>query len=587
MTTAFRDNPNNILGANTADNQYDSSTVAANADGSIIERQEYIQGLISGISAGKPLLYGTVDAGTNSTTAIVDASLAGYGDDFFNGHFYMQVLHNDNSATNAPEDETKLITDYVSSTGTFTCDAFSSAVQENDLIVILHESLVAIGCDNADNVFTSTNVVANADGSILERLEDLNVKITAVDDYVDTEVTTANTNISTLMGQVGGTDGATNVLGANNNNNTFASDQVAANADGSILERLEDIKDRVDAIDNYVDSEVAAIKTATDQVGTLANSGGTATLSAIIGDVANVSVAARLEAIDNFIDGAALEKLTGVADGGTNAYPDSVVQESVVAYLMSKSANPVTTSYDNTTDSLEAISDSVSALSSTLKLDKLISADDSAGATAYPDSVAQDSILAYLMSKSASPVTTSYNNTTDSLEAISDAIAAVDAKVVAVDDYVDTEVSSIKTATDGLSAAGALGTNVVRKTVTFSNTAADVNLFTVTGAVIAKIVAICDTNVESAAGCNIGVDAGSTAIIADTDCTAIEAGDIWHDASPDSVVEAITVLKEYIIANGTTILLDVEGAKQVDSGVITFVCYYTAVSSNGAVAAAA
>jgi len=52
-----------------------------------------------------------------------------------------------------------------------------------------------------------------------------------------------------------------------------------------------------------------------------------------------------------------LQYLTNVADGGTNPYPDSVVQESIFAYIMSKSADPVTTSYDNTTDSLEAISD--------------------------------------------------------------------------------------------------------------------------------------------------------------------------------------------------------------------------------------
>lgn len=41
----YRDHPDNILGVNTADNQFDSSSVAANADGSMIERQEYIQSL--------------------------------------------------------------------------------------------------------------------------------------------------------------------------------------------------------------------------------------------------------------------------------------------------------------------------------------------------------------------------------------------------------------------------------------------------------------------------------------------------------------------------------------------------------------
>ena len=57
-----------------------------------------------------------------------------------------------------------------------------------------------------------------------------------------------------------------------------------------------------------------------------------------------------------------VNKLYSLIDGGTNVYPDSVVQESILAYLMSKSADPVTTSYNNTTDSLEAIADTVIAI---------------------------------------------------------------------------------------------------------------------------------------------------------------------------------------------------------------------------------
>ncbi|MDD5071647.1 MAG: DUF1554 domain-containing protein [Patescibacteria group bacterium] len=42
-TDSDQDFAQNILGANNADNDFNSSSVAANADGSIIERQEYIQ----------------------------------------------------------------------------------------------------------------------------------------------------------------------------------------------------------------------------------------------------------------------------------------------------------------------------------------------------------------------------------------------------------------------------------------------------------------------------------------------------------------------------------------------------------------
>ena len=45
----YQDNPGNILGTNTASNLYNSDTVAADADGSMIERQEYIQGKVGEI----------------------------------------------------------------------------------------------------------------------------------------------------------------------------------------------------------------------------------------------------------------------------------------------------------------------------------------------------------------------------------------------------------------------------------------------------------------------------------------------------------------------------------------------------------
>lgn len=47
----FQDNPNNILGVNSADNQFSSDLVAANADGSMIERQEYLQAQLATLGA--------------------------------------------------------------------------------------------------------------------------------------------------------------------------------------------------------------------------------------------------------------------------------------------------------------------------------------------------------------------------------------------------------------------------------------------------------------------------------------------------------------------------------------------------------
>ncbi|MCK9518056.1 MAG: hypothetical protein WCY59_01570 [Anaerovoracaceae bacterium] len=334
----YRDHPDNILGVNTADNLFSSAAVTANADGSMIERQEYIQQQVAAISTALPGCFGwgIAPSGTDSTTEVVIAALAGYGDDFFNDKYYMQILKNADSAGNAPEKQIRKITDYATATGTFTCDAFGAAIGASDICLILHESVVAIGRDDNDNIIATTNVAANADGSILERLE-------------------------------------------------------------------------------YLQSELGA----------------------------------------------------------------------------------------------------------------------SVGAS------------------------------------------------------ISTDIAAIKAETAEIKAGGGIGSGIARKTVTFSDDTTDISLFTVTGDVIVRLAAVCTTNVESSGGCNIGVDAGAEPIIADTDCTTLEAGDIWHDASPDKSVEAITVLKEFIIANGVDITLDIQSEKKVDSGVINFYCIWTALSATGAVVATA
>lgn len=48
MSGIMRDNPDNVLGFNSGDNRYDSSSVYKNADGSIIERLEYLQDYLAG-----------------------------------------------------------------------------------------------------------------------------------------------------------------------------------------------------------------------------------------------------------------------------------------------------------------------------------------------------------------------------------------------------------------------------------------------------------------------------------------------------------------------------------------------------------
>ncbi len=129
-----------------------------------------------------------------------------------------------------------------------------------------------IGADNNNNNAATTNVVVNADGSILERLESLQQEISGTSGVASWASGAAAASAVSLaealrfcqegVRQSGGTamaatkgvadalgtdgttvtDSAVSVLGAigaDNNNNAFASTSVAANADGSVLERLE------------------------------------------------------------------------------------------------------------------------------------------------------------------------------------------------------------------------------------------------------------------------------------------------------------------------------------------------------------
>ncbi len=74
-----QDFPQNILGANNADNDFDSSTVTANNDGSLIERLEYIITALATLwtKLGDNLYYNTGNVGVGTTTPVQKLSVVG------------------------------------------------------------------------------------------------------------------------------------------------------------------------------------------------------------------------------------------------------------------------------------------------------------------------------------------------------------------------------------------------------------------------------------------------------------------------------------------------------------------------------
>lgn len=132
-----------------------------------------------------------------------------------------------------------------------------------------------------------------------------------------------------------------------------------------------------------------------------------------------------------------------------------------------------------------------------------------------------------------------------------------------------------------------LGYKISSKTVTFSNTSGTVNLFTVTGDVIVRIIALCTTNVASAAAgsVSVGISGTTDAILPATLGTDLDAREIWHDNSPSSEIESLSdSLKEYVITDGDDIILTCSA--QIDSGALVFYCYFIPLSGDGAVVAA-
>jgi hypothetical protein len=215
-------------------------------------------------------------ADSGGTTSIVDAGMAGYGDNYFNTDWVATVIFDAGGAAAAPEGETVDITDYVSSTGTFTVDTLTAGVAAGDNIWIHRvETAViddagsiqgSIGVDDNNNAFASTSVAANQDGSVLERLEQVQE---AVNNGTGTAIGT-NKSLVDLLGTTGIAlvDDALSVvgiLGVNDSDNAFASSNVVANEDGSVLERLEQIGE---AVNNGAGTALDTDKSLADALGT-------------------------------------------------------------------------------------------------------------------------------------------------------------------------------------------------------------------------------------------------------------------------------------------------------------------------------
>lgn len=110
------------------------------------------------------------------------------------------------------------------------------------------------------------------------------------------------------------------------------------------------------------------------------------------------------------------------------------------------------------------------------------------------------------------------------------------------------------------------------------------NIFTVTGTVAMRILAVCeDTLVGASATLEVGTALSTAGLIALTTAANIAVNEIWHDTTPDASIEAVSVLNERIVNQD---VIGTVKTANITAGQIKFIAYWYPLSDDGNVVAA-
>ena len=190
----------------------------------------------------------------------------------------------------------------------------------------------------------------------------------------------------------------------------------------------------------------------------------------------------------------------------------------------------------------------------------------------YVDPAAAGAALSVSVSGNAITV----NLATDGSSVITSTAAEIDAAIDALPAAAALVTPANKAANDGSGVVTAMSATALA-----GGTDAQVPLFTVTGPVAVRLLAVCSTNL---AGASATLAAGTVAttggLIAQSTATDIDANEIWHDATPDASIELSSVLTEKIVTDD--IILTV-GTAAITSGAMDFVLSWRPLSDNAEV----
>jgi len=184
---------------------------------------------VLGAVGGASLITGTSDSGT--TTTLVDATLTQANDEWIGQTLVM--TSGDNLGKARP------IVDFVAATDTITVEpAFIDAIGTDTYTIVPRSAWaeVMIGTNSADNAADTSAVVANANGSVLERLEHIVTQLLATGDihdvlYADAAGASITVDLIALQADLDAGGDIHDVLYADATGVSIAADIIAMQAD--------------------------------------------------------------------------------------------------------------------------------------------------------------------------------------------------------------------------------------------------------------------------------------------------------------------------------------------------------------------
>ena len=151
--------------------------------------------------SGNPLAFKATVTTYTDTTHFKTTDLIGYGDDYFGGpnnNWYVYAVRDSAGGGALPQGENELISNYVSSDGTFTHVAFTTPLAAGDEVLIVHAWAKAGGDATAANQTTIIADVTGLNGDAMRGTDSAALAATAL-----TDVTWTNAKAAFLNAAIG------------------------------------------------------------------------------------------------------------------------------------------------------------------------------------------------------------------------------------------------------------------------------------------------------------------------------------------------------------------------------------------------